>query len=182
MVSALRASADVLKHLHEQVGGTDGVEDVMERLRDESQKVEEVSGVINEGTGVGTGVDEGEVEEELEGLIREGKEETAQKEREREDARYWPEEQQRADLAMPDVPMNEPGVVAATSERNDEVTGHDANEDEDVRMTKAMDKRLSLMSLDEFQKGGADATSGKENMHDSEQDEQRERVREGTHG
>lgn len=174
MVSAMRASADVLKHLHEQVGGTEGVEDVMERLREEGQKVEEVSGVINEGVGVGAGaVDESEVEEELEGLVREGEREKNEKKRaERENGRVEAGPrlggEQKADLEMPDVPTAEPGAVPSTQVARVEVA-EQGTDDEDTQMTKNMEKRLSLMSLDEPQRANDQAGTEKENQRGREQ-------------
>jgi charged multivesicular body protein 7 len=62
-VSAMSASANVLKSLHAEVGGTEGVEEVVDRLRDEMENVDEVGRVINEANT--SKVDEEDVDEEF---------------------------------------------------------------------------------------------------------------------
>ncbi|KAH0365774.1 hypothetical protein KCU65_g5794, partial [Aureobasidium melanogenum] len=83
IVSAMSASANVLKSLHAEVGGTEGVEEVVDRLRDEMENVDEVGRVINEANT--SKVDEEDVDEEfatMERMEREKreKEEAAQTE------------------------------------------------------------------------------------------------------
>lgn len=68
VVRVLEGSSAVLASLHEEVGGVEGVEGVVERLREEMDKVDEVGVAINEG--VASNVDEGAVDEELEELER----------------------------------------------------------------------------------------------------------------
>lgn len=68
LVRVMEASGQTLRALNRKVGGVEGVQDVMEGLREAMGDVEEVSRVVG-GVGV-EGVDEGEVEEELEGLER----------------------------------------------------------------------------------------------------------------
>ncbi|KAI4721523.1 hypothetical protein E4T48_02104 [Aureobasidium sp. EXF-10727] len=63
IVSAMSASANVLKSLHAEVGGTEGVEEVVDRLRDEMENVDEIGRVINEANT--TKVDEEDVDEEF---------------------------------------------------------------------------------------------------------------------
>ncbi|KAI9681027.1 MAG: hypothetical protein M1822_007101 [Bathelium mastoideum] len=72
VVKALQAGTGVLKGLQAEVGGVEEAERVVEGWREEVGKVEEVSGVLAEVGG--EGVDEGEVEGELEALEREERE------------------------------------------------------------------------------------------------------------
>ncbi|KAG9660915.1 hypothetical protein KCU64_g2894, partial [Aureobasidium melanogenum] len=75
IVSAMSASAKVLKSLHAEVGGTEGVEEVVDRLRDEMENVDEVGRIINEANT--SKVDEEDVDEEfatMERMEREKKE------------------------------------------------------------------------------------------------------------
>ncbi|KAH0343369.1 hypothetical protein KCU83_g8868, partial [Aureobasidium melanogenum] len=75
IVSAMSASAKVLRSLHAEVGGTEGVEEVVDRLRDEMENVDEVGRFINEANT--SKVDEEDVDEEfatMERMEREKKE------------------------------------------------------------------------------------------------------------
>lgn len=73
IVRIMAASAGVLKGLNKEVGGAKGVEGVVEALREEMGKVDEVSGVLNE-VGAEGAVDEEEVDEEFEALERDARE------------------------------------------------------------------------------------------------------------
>ncbi|EEA29054.1 hypothetical protein TMatcc_002582 [Talaromyces marneffei ATCC 18224] len=78
IVRVMQASAGVLRSLHAQMGGIETVEDVVENLREEMSKVDEVGNIINE---AGPVIDEGEIDDELEALetkeLREREEEEA---------------------------------------------------------------------------------------------------------
>ncbi|KAI4726126.1 hypothetical protein E4T49_06057 [Aureobasidium sp. EXF-10728] len=63
IVSAMSASANVLKSLHAEVGGTEGVEEVVDRLRDEMENVDEIGRALNEANT--SKVDEEDVDEEF---------------------------------------------------------------------------------------------------------------------
>ncbi|KAL1588170.1 hypothetical protein WHR41_03208 [Cladosporium halotolerans] len=79
LVRVMEASARTLRSLNAQTGGVERVQDVMEGLREEMADVEEVGRVVGE---VGTeGVDEGEVEDELEGMERAERERVDEEER-----------------------------------------------------------------------------------------------------
>ncbi|KAJ5159641.1 uncharacterized protein N7482_006645 [Penicillium canariense] len=65
IVQVMEASTGVLRGLHAQIGGAERVEDVVEELREEMSKVDEVGSIMNE---VGPVFDEGEIDEELEAL------------------------------------------------------------------------------------------------------------------
>ncbi|KAI9873673.1 MAG: hypothetical protein M1830_010732 [Pleopsidium flavum] len=71
IVRVMEASAGALKRLNSDVGGVEKVEEVVEELRDEMSKVDEVGNAII-GTGQGeTTIDEAEVDDELEAMERE---------------------------------------------------------------------------------------------------------------
>lgn len=75
IVKVMEASTGVIRGLHAQIGGAERVEDVIEELREEMSKVDEVGSIMNE---VGPVFDEGEIDDELEALEkgeREAKEE-----------------------------------------------------------------------------------------------------------
>lgn len=80
IVRAMEASGSVLKALHAEVGGVEGVEAVIDRLRDEMENVDEVGRVINQ-TNTGAQIDEMEVDDEFEAL-----EKAEQEKKEREEA------------------------------------------------------------------------------------------------
>ncbi|QSS59945.1 SNF7 family protein [Histoplasma capsulatum] len=62
IVRVMEASAVALRSINGQVGGVEKVEDIVEELREEMGKVDEVGNVIN---GVGEAVDEGELDDIL---------------------------------------------------------------------------------------------------------------------
>ncbi|KAI2732015.1 hypothetical protein CBS147332_1154 [Penicillium roqueforti] len=62
MVRIMQSSTGVLRSLHTQIGGAERVEDIVEELREEMAKVDEVGSVMNE---AGPVIDEGEIDDEL---------------------------------------------------------------------------------------------------------------------
>lgn len=82
IVRVMEASTDVLRGLHAQVGGVERVEDIVEGLREEMSKVDEIGSIINE---AGPVIDEGEIDEELEAI--ESQERQAKEEKEAEETR-----------------------------------------------------------------------------------------------
>ena len=79
-VRIMDASTGVLRNLHAQIGGIDKVEDVIEGLRNEMDKVAEVGGAIEGGAQADNVIDEGAVDEELESLERQVKRREEEKE------------------------------------------------------------------------------------------------------
>jgi charged multivesicular body protein 7 len=71
LVRILERSSKVLSGLNKEIGGVERVDEVMERLKNETDAVEEVNRVLAE---AGTVVDEEEVEDELEALMKETEE------------------------------------------------------------------------------------------------------------
>lgn len=82
IVQVMEASTGVLKGLHAQIGGAERVEDLVEELREEMSKVDEVGSIMNETAPV---IDEGEIDDELEALEESGR--TAKEEVEAEETR-----------------------------------------------------------------------------------------------
>ncbi|KAI9705565.1 MAG: hypothetical protein M1836_006321 [Candelina mexicana] len=74
IVRVMQASTGVLKNLNKEVGDVEKVEDIVEGLRVEMERVDEVGDVIGEGGMTGAGLDDGEVEGELEIMEREERE------------------------------------------------------------------------------------------------------------
>lgn len=76
VVEAMRESARILKSLNARVGGVERVDEVMDRLREEMERSEEVGAVLREPLDAASALEvEGEVDEELEKMEREQKEE-----------------------------------------------------------------------------------------------------------
>ncbi|KAA8904650.1 hypothetical protein FN846DRAFT_952134 [Sphaerosporella brunnea] len=71
LVRILERSSKVLSGLNREIGGVERVDEIMEGLRQETDNVEEVNRVLAE---AGTEVDEAEVEDELEALMKETEE------------------------------------------------------------------------------------------------------------
>ena len=85
VVRVMESSAVALKGLNKQIGGVERVEDVIDDLREEMGKVDEVSGVIKEPLTDQAAFDEGELDDELEAMEKEQK--TQEDEREAEATR-----------------------------------------------------------------------------------------------
>ena len=133
----MKESTSVLKQLNEQVGGVEGVDRVMDALREEREKVEEVAGVISEGGGL-EGVDEGEVEEEFEKLME------AERPQEDVDTKERKEQQSETQsMQLPDVPLTEPAAAGV------EIGFRAMERPQREQAEEDMEKRLSAMSLDE---------------------------------
>ncbi|GIJ89346.1 hypothetical protein Asppvi_008284 [Aspergillus pseudoviridinutans] len=81
-VRVMEASTGVLRGLHSQIGGVERVEDVVEELREEMSKVDEIGNIMNE---VAPEIDEAELDDELEEL--ENRERQAKEEKEADETR-----------------------------------------------------------------------------------------------
>lgn len=68
LVKVMGASTEVLKSLNAQVGGAEGVEEVVDHLREQIGQADEVSSILAEQAPV---VDEGEIDDELEAMLQE---------------------------------------------------------------------------------------------------------------
>jgi charged multivesicular body protein 7 len=114
------ASTKVLKSLNKRTGGVERVEDVVEELREEMTKVDEVGQIIGEVGKVNTAAEEDEVEDELEALEREEKE----KEKAKEEAKRVAETRRRLaeiDKVREPSRQEEPQNVAVAEKLDEQV-------------------------------------------------------------
>ena len=132
MVQAMEASTKVLKGLHAEVGGVEGVERVVERLADEIETVDDVHTAV---TGVGVGgnaeIDEAEVDDEIERLEKEQQQQQQQergKEKEQTVGKSKELESEHVE-EMTDA-MTEAREVEKTRERLKELDFFDKEKDE----------------------------------------------------
>lgn len=137
MLAAMEASSRVLRELNAKVGGVEGVERVREGLDEQTIVVDEVSGVLTE-PGV-EGVDEGEVDEELERLVGE----EAGKEREKQEEKEG-KEVQMAVSQSPSVPTTVVGE--SVEERREEHKDTAREEEEDGDLERSLED-LSLKTV-----------------------------------
>lgn len=80
LVRVMEASAGVLRNLNAEVGGVTSVENVVESLRDEMDKVDDIGNAI-EAAGQGdAAIDENAIDDELEALVRQSQLEKEEKE------------------------------------------------------------------------------------------------------
>ncbi|KAF3767510.1 hypothetical protein M406DRAFT_345481 [Cryphonectria parasitica EP155] len=90
LVKVMGSSTGVLKSLNAQVGGAEGVEEVVDHLREQMSQADEVSSILAEQAPV---VDESEIDDELETMLREEK----SREEEVERAKTEAEERKQAE-------------------------------------------------------------------------------------
>lgn len=108
LVKVMESSAGVLQGLNAQTGGVEKVDSVMERLRGEMDSTDELAAIMSESTGAA--VDEGQLDDELEGMMAEekAKEDEARAERQRVREKEAEErlaaEAQRKMAELPEVP------------------------------------------------------------------------------
>ena len=73
MVRVMEASTGILRSLQRETGGADRVQDVVEQLREETSKVEEIGDILQSTSEGNEVADDGEVEEELANMLQEAK-------------------------------------------------------------------------------------------------------------
>lgn len=93
LVKVMGASADVLQGLHAQVGGAEGVEEVVDRMREQMAQADEVSSILNES---GPVVDQGELDDELDTMLEQERKEEEAVERAKREADEKKEAQETA--------------------------------------------------------------------------------------
>lgn len=124
MVKIMETSTKVLESLNEQVGGVDRVENLTNKLRDQMAEVDEVNTILAEAGSSQVGVDEEEIDDELEGMLAEemGKKEKEREEKEEEREREREQEREAEELrrrleAIGGVPVSEPGRTQNVREK-----------------------------------------------------------------
>ena len=83
IVRVMEASAGVLRSLNAEAGGIEKVEDIVQDLRDEMAKVDEIGRTLNEVAEGTDMIDENAVDDELEAMEREERQEKEKREAER---------------------------------------------------------------------------------------------------
>ncbi|KAJ4401105.1 hypothetical protein N0V85_005595 [Neurospora sp. IMI 360204] len=109
MVKVMETSSRVLESLNEQVGGVDRVENLVGKLRDQMAEVDEVNTILAEAGTTAAGVDEEEIDDELEEMLAEQEEEKRAVEEEKKEEEREAEELRRRLEAIGGVPVAEPG-------------------------------------------------------------------------
>lgn len=83
IVRVMEAGAGVLRNLNAEAGGIQRVEDVVQDLREEMSKANEIGSVLNEVTEGSNSIDENAVDDELDAMEREEQQEKEKREAER---------------------------------------------------------------------------------------------------
>ncbi|KAI9713443.1 MAG: hypothetical protein M1820_000825 [Bogoriella megaspora] len=140
-VNAMRDSAIVLKGLNEKVGGAEHVQDVVDGLREEMQKVDEVSDMVRE-VGV-EGVDEEEVDEEFEALEREA--------REKEEKRKEKEQQEKVEKAAEETKRQLMELDDVENGRKEAREKEEKRKEKEIQEKAVEETRKRLRELDEIE-------------------------------
>ena len=116
VVRVMQESTTVLRDIHKNLGGVEAVEDVVEGLREEMNKVEDVNRVMGES--LTADVDEDEIDNELQELEAKQREEDEQKraverQKELESLPPVPKQQEAADTKSSKELLEESGVTHA---------------------------------------------------------------------
>lgn len=101
IVAAMRDSSAVLRGLNAKVGGAEGVDDVLDQLREDMEATEDISQAVADGGRVQ--VDESEVEEELAALENAERTKNAAQEREMNAAQERKQNEERTEDRVDDV-------------------------------------------------------------------------------
>ncbi|RFU26599.1 hypothetical protein B7463_g9731, partial [Scytalidium lignicola] len=146
LVRIMEASTRVLSSLNTEVGGVERVDDVVDRLREQMEGVDEVGNVIAE-VGQGTTViDEAEVDDELEAMEREEKEKKQEQERKLKKMR---EQEEAAETIRKLEELKEVERQIKQAKSNDE-----QQKEEEARIERGIEesvKGLTDMSLNDDQ-------------------------------
>lgn len=151
ILKVMEASAGVLKGLNKEVGGVEKVQDVIDGLKEEMEKVDEVGQVINEPMGARGEVDEGEIDDELEAMEKEEREKEAKRVKEREE-----KEAEVTRKRLEEIAQKEDLEQAEKRRRFDELEqrakalrASTAIENDAEQLLDASTKRFSQMSIEE---------------------------------
>lgn len=136
IVRVMEASAVALRSINGQVGGVEKVEDIVEELREEMGKVDEVGNVIN---GVGEAVDEGELDDILAAMEKQ--------EQEAHDAK----EAEATRRKLAEIERFEKSAIEVEAQRkNEKVQVTAADDDSDLEDSIG---KFSHMSIEDNSKG-----------------------------
>ncbi|KAL1969755.1 hypothetical protein VTN77DRAFT_8308 [Rasamsonia byssochlamydoides] len=133
IVRVMEASTGVLRSLHAQVGGVERVEDVVEELREEMSKVDEIGNIISE---AGPVIDETEIDDELEAI---------------EKQQLWEKEEKEAEETrkkLAELDSVEQAAREAARRKLSEAKKKNAEAEEEAELAESIGK-LSQMSLED---------------------------------
>jgi charged multivesicular body protein 7 len=124
VVRVMEASGEALKNLNAAVGGTEGVEGVVERLREQMDTADEINTIMNEEHVV---IDEGEIDDELAAIEAQEKkkeEEKAAAERKEKEEKEAEETRKRLEAveAVKPLPEKEGGVEKEVEDTADQLS------------------------------------------------------------
>lgn len=134
IVKVMESSSDALKSLTAKVGGVEGVEEVVDRLREQMADADEVGKILAEASGT-TVLDEGEIDDELAEMERQEK----KKERKKVEERQQREAEERAKEEQ-----KEAEDLRKKLEAIGEVPGSAPVKDKETDEAEAMMGRLTL--------------------------------------
>ncbi|KIW21506.1 hypothetical protein PV08_02086 [Exophiala spinifera] len=161
IVAAMEASAGVLKTLNKKVGGVDRVEDVLDSLREEMARVDEVGVVIAEPLDGKAVLDDAEVDDEFEALEREERLEREKAEKAKQEERQAREAEMTTRKRLEELDRVQQEAAQKTREKregetrqteNQTQTGGDAVEGELSRSIEKM-QRMDLGGQQPQQEG-----------------------------
>lgn len=122
-VSVMEASTGVLRGLNAQVGDAGKIDDVVDELREEMSKVDEVGNVMSE---AGPQIDETEIDDELEAL--ESKDQEAREEAEAEETHRKLAELDSLDQSAKEAARSEQNLDDALAERIEKMSVEDGTQ------------------------------------------------------
>lgn len=148
LVRVMESSGEVLRRLNTAVGGAEGVEGVVERLRGQMETTDEVNVILADAESAGgVVVDEGEIDDELAVIEREERAKEEAERKEVEDERQRAEERRKAAEAEEvKKRLETAGSVPATQK---EAEGERASEGEVEAKADETAQELSRMTLGE---------------------------------
>lgn len=122
-VSVMEASTGVLRGLNTQVGDAGKIDEVVDELREEMSKVDEVGSIMSE---AGPQIDESEIDEELDAL--EHKDQEAKEEEEAEETRRKLTELDSLDQSAKEAARAEQNLDSALADRIEKMSVEDGTQ------------------------------------------------------
>lgn len=117
LVKVMGASTEVLKTLNAQVGGAERVEEVVDHMREQMGQADEINSILAE---QGPVVDEEELDDELEAMLREQTSKEDELERSRREAA---DQREAEDIARRLADLDAPQAIADKSQEADGLSG-----------------------------------------------------------
>lgn len=148
LVRVMESSGEALRRLNAAVGGAEGVEGVVERLRGQMDTADEVNVILADAESAGgVVVDEGEIDDELAAIEKEEREkEEAQRKKVEDEKKRAEEERRAAEAEEVRKRLEAVGSVPATQKEAEKERGSEGNVEAKADETA---QGLSRMSLEE---------------------------------